>query len=558
MVKNLDTEIDGLLSLVERSTEAAAQLPPEPQPVERSTKPESTQPRLKKNAPLGWGLLHSYDLTAARIPAYSSQSMARDSQLRNIWRMEPHLAGIVNAVVLIDSNRGWSLTGGRNQVNRFTAMLHSTDGRQGWRSLARKNSLSYWTTDLGVINELGREGKGGPIRNIYHVDSARCQLRPDGSLQYFPALGDMQTWTADDYFRICSMPSDDEAFGGLGFSAISRSIEITRILYAVMIHDQEQIGARAPRGLLLLSNITEQQWEQSLATREEKMDSLEYRYYSGVQVLASSGMGNPDAKLVALSQLPTNFDAKTFYDLSMYAYANCFGFDPSEFWPVQFGALGRGTETEVQHQKATGKGGTEFALSYQEQLQNVLPDTLHFEFEQRDDQGEITQASVNAAKSAWISNLYQSGLQAGAPVISRDEARQLMVDAGLIPSEWTLTPDEATATDTEDAETPDTATAQAQRLLDTVPVRRAIAQFPYEPIVRVSWPGKRMQVLYDPLRRKRTFAKGKKRADTPKVLFQGSDFSITQADVDRAVEKARRLVGDEYASLLVAPTIEGK
>jgi hypothetical protein len=322
-----------------------------------------------------------------------------------------------------------------------------------------------------------------------------------------------------------------------------------------MVHDQEQIGARAPRGLLLLSNITEEQWEQSLATREEKMDSLEYRYYSGVQVLASSGMGNPDAKLVALSQLPTNFDAKTFYDLCMYAYAGCFGFDPSEFWPVQFGSLGRGTETEVQHQKATGKGGTEFALAYQEQLQNVLPDTLNFEFESRDDAGESQLAAVKRAKLDWVSMAYNAGLQAGAPLISRDEARQLLADEQLIPSEWTLTPDEASSTDIEDAdetEAPAAAANEAERMLDTLPVRRAIAAFPYEPIVRVSWPGKRMQVLYDPLRCKRVFAKSKQRAKKD-VLYKKGDVTITESDVDDAIEMARVRVGDEFASLLTAP-----
>jgi hypothetical protein len=343
------------------------------------------------------------------------------------------------------------------------------------------------------------------------------------------------------------MPSDDEMFGGLGFCAVSRALEIARIFFAVMMHDQEEVGARAPKGLLLLENISEEQWDQAMLAREAKLDSKEYRYYGGVDVLASSGMGNPKATLLALSQLPANFDARVFTEMCMYAYALCFGFDPSEFWPVQFGSLGRGTETEVQHQKATGKGGTEFALAHQEQLQRVLPDTLHFEYQQRDDQGAIAEAAVKAAKSLWIGNLYQAGLLQGQPVISRDEARQLLADAELIPAEWTLTPDEATSTDTE-----------TERMLDTVPIRRAIAQFPYEPIVRVSWPGKRMQVLYDPLRRKRTFDKGKRRADAQPVLFQGSDFSITQADVDKAVEEARQRVGDEYASLLVAPTYEGK
>jgi hypothetical protein len=241
----------------------------------------------------------------------------------------------------------------------------------------------------------------------------------------------------------------------------------------------------------------------------------------------------------------------------MYGYASCFGFDPSEFWPVQFGSLGRGTETEVQHMKATGKGGTEFALAYGEQLQRVLPDTLHFEFEQRDDAGSAQKAAVKRAKLDWVSMAYQSGLQAGQPLLSRDEARQLLADEQLIPSEWTLTPDESSSTDTEDAdETEEPAAAQAERMLDTVPVRRAIAQFPYEPIVRVTWPGNKMQVLYDPLRRKRTFAKPQRRAKKD-ILYKKGDVVITEGDVDKAIEEARELVGDEFASLLVAPLYKG-
>lgn len=541
MTSKLEQTVDKILTTIEQASEA-------PVPIERSTKPESQQPRLQKGykAPASWW--RQYDITAAKLPAYTSNSMIRDGILHNVWRLEPHLAGIVNAVVLIDSNRGWSLSGGRNQVLRYTQMLHNADGNQGWRSYMRKGSLSYWATDLGFVTELGREGKGGPVRSLYHVDSTRCYLAADniGGLVYQPVQGGQQQWNPDDYFRICSMPSDDEMFNGLGYCAISRSLEITRLLYAVMIHDQEQIGARAPRGLLLLSNISEEQWEQSLATREEKMDSLEYKYYSAVQVLAASGMGNPDAKLVALSQLPLNFDARTFYDLSMFTYASCFGFDPSEFWPVQFGSLGRGTETEVQHMKATGKGGTEYALAYQEQLQQRLPDTLQFEFDQRDDHGAAAEAAVKQAKLQWVATAYETGLMEGAPLIERDEARQLLASERLIPAEWTVTPDiAAEATDTE-----------AERMLDSVPIRRAIAQYPYEPIVTVSWPRNTMRVIYDPIRRKRTYAMKKRAQD--EVLFESPEVTITQDDVDEAIQEARERVGDEFASLLTAPAYEAE
>ena len=61
---------------------------------------------------------------------------------------------------------------------------------------------------------------------------------------------------------------------------------------------------------------------------------------SSVEVIASGGMEQADAKLVALSQLPTGFDREVFTDQLMYGYSLVFGFDPTEFWPVNAGALG--------------------------------------------------------------------------------------------------------------------------------------------------------------------------------------------------------------------------
>lgn len=537
---HLEEQVDRTLSLV-------AQADSLPQPIiERSAKPTSQQPRFSPKYRIPAGYFIPYDIAEAKLPKYSAESGRRDKVLHNIWRLEPHLAGVMNAVNLIDSNRGWSITGGRNQVMRYTKMLHDADG-DGWRQYMRKGSLSYWATDLGFVTELGREGRGGPVRALYHVDSTCCSLTAinPGGIRYITGSTN-QEWTADDYFRTCSMPSDDERFHDLGYCAISRAIEITRIMYAVMVHDQEEVGARAPRGLLLLENISEDQWEQSLATREEKLDSLEYRYYAGVQVLASSGMGTPKATLIALSQLPANFDARTFQDLCMFAYSLCFGFDPSEFWPVQFGAMGRGTETEVQHMKATGKGGTDFALTYQEQLQKVLPDTLQFEFSQRDDQGELQEEAVKQAKLTTIATGYQTGLMQGAPLISRDEARSMMADAQLIPTEWADTEDDSSqSTDTE-----------AERMLDTVNVRRAIAVFKNEPIIRVHWPSNRMQVLFNPYDRRRIYAKPgiKRQEDEPEVLYQNDKlgFKITQDDVDLAIVEAADRVSKEFGQVLLA------
>ena len=485
---------------------------------------------------------------------YQTDSRLRDSWLRHFWRIEPHLAGVMNTVTLIDTNRGWTLVGGRRQVKRYMDVLHTADGGQGWRMFIRKASLSYWATDIGCITELGREGKNGPLRALYHVDSARCKLsgKAKGPLTYYPSNGSEQVWEANDFFRIASLPSDDEALYGLGFCAISRALEIVRLLYAVMLHDQELVAAKAPKGVLLLSNVSETQWEQSLQAREIQMDSMERRYYGGVHVLASSGADNPDAKLIALSQLPANFDAKTFTDLCMYSFALCFGYDPSEFWPVQFGSIGRGTEMQVQAVKATGKGGLDFSLAFQEKLQLELPDTLHFEFERRDEEGDLISAKLQQARLDIVRMAYESGLREGFPLISRDEARVLLAEQDLIPPTWTTGVSAVAATDTNG--TPAIKDVAAQ-MLDTMQVRQAMETYPDEEIVACHWPSNRMDTLWVPRQRNLWPTSGPVRATKQGVLYESksSGVVITDADVAAAIEIARTRHGNELANLLIAP-----
>ena len=126
----------------------------------------------------------------------------------------------------------------------------------------------------------------------------------------------------------------DAKYNGLGVSSVSRCLELAKILTALYDHDAEKLLSKAPRGLLLLQGISEDQWEQTLKFRGEQMTELEKRYYSGVQVLAGNGMEKISAELVSLSQIPEGLDHETFTNLTMYLYALAFKYDPREFWPV--------------------------------------------------------------------------------------------------------------------------------------------------------------------------------------------------------------------------------
>ena len=473
---------------------------------------KSKQPRFVKGEDNGEIFLSTMRWFANdKIMPYRADARVRDTWLRNLAQSEAHLAGVINTVTSIDKNRGWTLVGGRNQVIKYTQTMHDWEvapGLKGWRPGMAHASQSFWGTDIGAVVELGREGKGGPLRKLYSVDPCRCLLTPSVKtpLKYYPKQGNVVKFAEDDYIRVVSEPSTDEGMNGLGFCAVSRAAELTQIMMAIVEHDEEQLGAKAPRGLLLLNGITNQQWEAAMEARDADLEGKDLDYFSSVAVLASSN-AVIDAKLLALSQLPAGFNMKEWMDIMMYGYALCFAYDASEFYPVQFGAMGRGTETEIQHEKAIGKGRMDFVLGFQEQLQQNLPDSLQFMFEQRDEKGELLHAQVDQAWATFVKTMID------AKVFNRDQSLFLLAKQGVIPKSWSPDSDEM-ATDIEDADSepvvnPDIVEPVATKvpqilkrmqreiLMGSSRVLQAIEYFPDEPLVQYSYPENMVVVMYE-------------------------------------------------------------
>ena len=424
-------------------------------------------------------------------PPYTKDTRERDAWLRDFWKQEPLMAGVISSVVAIDKNRGWTLIGGRNQVNRFSLVLRNVNAGGGWRQFTSQQSESFWTADIGAIAEIGRVGTAdGPLGALWHVDPTRCKLtgKPETPLAYYPSgQGKRQLWTPGDYMRAVSMPSTDETFNGAGYCALSRALDLTVIMVAVYRHDREMLFAALQKGLLLLQGWDEDDWVEAMESNAEQLTAKEREYYAGLTVLFTLEQ-NMDAKLINLSQLPDNFDLTAFSNILMNGYALCFGYDPREFWPVSGGTLGTGRETEVQAVKATSKGALDFALAFQDNLQRELPPTLLFEFEQRDDAGEQLKAQLDEARARAVNEMSKSPV-AGAETLTREERRYLYAAAGMIPEEWTVPEEPTVATDT-DSET-------RERLLSSEQVRRACERYPDEPIVRYTWPGRQIVRLWE-------------------------------------------------------------
>lgn len=544
--------------------------------------PGSKQPRLHQAVDTNYffSKVMRWAKTAEQnAPPYKTDSRRRDEWLRWFFRVEPHLAGVVSSVVTIDKNRGWFLTGGRNQVNYYQALLGRAENGGGWRRYIGKQSLAFYVTDFGFATETEREGIPGRLVNLYHLDSARCRLLggANSEISYTPSGGGVsQRWKATDrvkvgggyvqtpadYFRGASLVSTDEAFLDLGYCAVSRCLELAQIMTALVQYDKEKLGAQAPKGILMLYNISEGQWANAMAARDAELKGKQREWFGGVATIASSSLEQADLKLIALSQLPDEFDRAMFVEFLMYGYALCFGYDSAEFWPKMRSGLSSGQEVGIQHAKATGKGGLDFALEYQTQLQNQLPDTIHYEFEQRDDQGELLAAQVNEQKAQVIEGLYTAGLKEGASLITRDEGRSLLARQGIIPAEWTDVEEPALATDTEAARL----RWAREKARELPQVQNCIRYTPHEPIIRYHYPSD----PFAPPTEMVLWASGheaarpinwhvkanlKKRQNEDEILYQGDDFAITLGDALEAIDEAGDRTDPEMQELLEAEAL---
>ena len=266
-----------------------------------------------------------------------------------------------------------------------------------------------------------------------------------------------------------------------------------------------------------MSNIDEDQWVTAMEARKDNLAALEREFYGGVQVLTQVGEFPIDAKLIALSSLPDNFDQEVMVNLLMYGYALCFGYDPREFWPVSQGNLGTGRETEAQSEKATTKGQGDFVLSFQERLQGELPETVHFEFQERDTSGELLEAELDKTKADTL-RILSAMREDLSPVYTNEQIMQLAVEAGLAKEEWTLPEEDTVETDEGELR---------QRLLDNPNIRRACELYPDEPVVRytVDWQKDAM------IEREIVLWESGEEALKPKVWYVGDGWKLTEDDI---------------------------
>ena len=548
--------------------------------VERAVGDLKTQQPRFQDVDQAFASLMRWTNWSQQIPPYSADSRARDRWLAENWWREPHWAGMLRNEAALNANRRWTLTGGRNAVARARRVLNQhwvAADVWGHRQGMTAATIAYHTQDLGAVIETARVDMGagfvGPLAGFLHVDSSQARLT--GKTQT-PLEYQNKPWGLEDYWRFPALVNPLDSMRGLGLCSTSLVWELVTVLMAVYTHDQEMLGARAPKGLLLLQNITSDQWAQAMEEHSNNLSSMERDYYGGVAVLATMAGMAPEAKLVALSQLPAGFEKKTVVELIIYAMALVLGRDPAEYWPVSGGSFGRSQETAIQHRKATNKAGNEFVRQYESRLNDEtfgLGRGVHFEFEARDDEGRLTAAEVSTAWGKVAELLYKPGGAQGEPLLDRETVLALLVREGVLTPDMTpQTEVEVQATDTDVARARDWAMGN-ERVEAYVAACRA--QGRPETIVQYHWPNaKAPSILFEldtdgsaydeggrQLWRSSVWVNRAPASDAEEVLYQHDDpndaFTITQSDVDSAIAEAGARVSAELMQLLQAQPYVG-
>lgn len=371
-------------------------------------------------------------VAADDIPAWGTRE--RDRYLRENWRAEPLLAGAVSSMVQKMVSLNWSVTGGRNKVMRFADVMYNAEDGAGWHVYLSKVVQDYLTQDKGAFTEKAAEYPGGPVLDIYHIDSGQVYLtgkRNVPNLYVSPINGKEYPLTRDDVFQLVSLPAPAERKFNMGFCAVSRAFKAAKTLLALYNYDAEKLSNMPPKGIAAITGMTVAQVQRAIKLYQDQREAKGQLTFPGLLWLASN-VGDIKVNMTPFSTLPENFDREVVTTLYVYTLALAFGVDAREFWPATVTGATK-ADALIQAQKAKGKGPGELITSLERTFNfQVMPEGVTFQFDFQDDEEDRLAAEIAGMRINNINTLITNG------TITSEEARSLLVMQKVLPETFAV------------------------------------------------------------------------------------------------------------------------
>ena len=326
-------------------------------------------------------------------------SFARDRYLRDFWKKSSHLSLMMYTAQTLLANtpmrveaKDPSITSHVEQAEMFTELLWKAS-EFGETLFAAKAKLAedYLAQDNGGFLEVIGDGRAdgpilGPPLAVRHLDAQYCYRTRN---PIFPVVyhdpndgGKAYKLHTTRVIAMSQMTSTEVLRNGVGFSAVSRSLQFAQHLYDIYIYKQEKLGSRPVSSIVVGSGFRGSHIMQAVKTANEAMSNMNLSRYSRVV-----GIGSDDTE-AKLTKIDLNdfdpFDEEVSITFAIYGMAAAFGVPIQEVWPTSSGRSGR--SGDMQESRQRGKLPAEFNAYLSMQLsKKYLPPYLRVVADWRDD-----------------------------------------------------------------------------------------------------------------------------------------------------------------------------
>lgn len=342
-------------------------------------------------------------------------STYRDIQLRAFWKKSDHLSGalynmiskmtaIPFAMIPDDmSNEGYV----KDANTMYDRLMYGAQFGEGWVSFFSKFVEDLLSTDNGAFAEVIGEGDpAGPITgmpvSVAHLDSGRCTRTGNSEypVLYQDTNGRLYKLHYSRVIYTSQMPSPIAEMYGVGFCAVSRCIVVAQTLTDILIFQQEKMGSRPHRQVIVTQGgLDPEDVRSAFYIADSQMDAQNLSRYSKTVVMGSASM--PEAKLdkIDLTSMPDGFDEQTSITLGVATIALALGMDARELFPAM-GAGATRADALLSHLKQSGKGPGQIIRSVESQFkQKFLPAYVTLAFDFQDDAADMQAADIRNTRA---------------------------------------------------------------------------------------------------------------------------------------------------------------
>lgn len=362
----------------------------------------------RQNVDDGLSFLHWLTKSGEMAPAWWSS--ARDRYLSKFWKQsnflsmvvynaQAKLAGIPFIIEPVDP----SITKHVDQAEAITTTLKvGSEFLQGVQIALEKFYEDLLTSDNGAFLEIlaiDNSDPMGPIEGtpiaVRHIDSHRV-VRTSDRTYPIKVLGDDGGEHAMHWSRVISMaqmPSSRKDMNGVGFCAVSRSIDVAQRTIDVIRYSQERLGSRPPNQIILGKGISGKSIMGAMKAAEQDMSNRGFSRYARTVAIGSTDTTDIDLEIKQLAHMDP-FDEETIIQHAIYEISGAFGLDVSEVWPI-IGGSRSADAAKLQNMRARGKLPAQVtdALAHQFNTK-FLPPYLRFRFDFRDDEEDQQRAII--------------------------------------------------------------------------------------------------------------------------------------------------------------------